>query len=121
VTVATLIDTNGKCIAQEFYFPNGGSHAQEADIGLEARAVMRGDTVLLTVSTQRFAQYVYFELPGFRAEQEYFHMEPQSELQVILHSNGRYESLVGTVHAVNAVKSARVVVTVSNTEGVQAC
>ena len=107
--VATLRDKNEELVVQTFYFPNGMSHLQEADVGLSARVTIAENTVLLTVSTKRFAQYVHFDLPGFRADQEYFHMEPNSELQVTLEGESS-GSLGGTVHAVNSMKSTQVVV-----------
>jgi beta-mannosidase len=63
-------------------------------------------TVELTVCTKRLAQSVHFDLPGFQAENEYFHMAPNSCAQVTLRGSGS-SNFLGHVHALNSERSAR--------------
>jgi beta-mannosidase len=83
--VATLRDADDAQLSQAVYFPNGFSNRRERDIGLEAN-MTRDEDGILTVSlkTQQFAQSVNFDVPGFIAQDEYFHLVPGSERKVRL-------------------------------------
>jgi beta-mannosidase len=105
--VATLRDPNGKQLAQAFHFPGGISALQEPDVGLSATATMvDAHTVELIVRTQRLAKGVYFDVPGYQAEDEFFHLAPNCEAHVLLRRTGT-QPLIGTVHAINSGKEAR--------------
>lgn len=110
--VATLADASGEPIAQAFHFPGGMSILAESDVGLSARAtVVDVETIELTVRTRRLARGVYFDLPGFQADVEYFNLAPNCEVRVRLQGTDRdvkNHSPNGTVHAVNSVREARV-------------
>ena len=81
-------------------------------MGLSARAFIRdAQTIELTVCTKRLAQSVHFDLPGFQADNEYFHLEPNSCIQVTLRGSGD-ASISGYVHALNSARSARIDVVV---------
>ena len=106
--VATLKDPQGTQLAQSFHFPDGIGGRSESDIGLSARATMLdAQTAELTVRTKRLAQGVHFDLPGFHADDDYFHLLPNTEARVTLRGVGSYP-LIGSVCAVNSIKSARV-------------
>lgn len=106
--VATLKNSQGKQLARAFHFPGGLGIQLEPDIGLSARATMVNSTTAeLTVQTKRFARGVYFDMPGFQAEDEYFHLPPESEAKIILKGTA-IRPFVGFVQAVNSIKSARV-------------
>jgi len=114
--VVTLTDASGKPIAQAFHFPGGMSALAESDVGLSALATaVDAGTIELTVRTRRLARGVYFDLPGFQADDEYFNLAPNSEVRVTFRraicGASRHEdtlSLNGTVHAVNSVREARI-------------
>ena len=102
VVVVTLMDEQGKQIAQAFHFPAGMPIEPQADLGLAARVTRLDDrTYELTVSTQRLALGVHFDIPGFEAAHEHFHLAPGSEARVVLKGEGG-EAPNGTVHAINA-------------------
>lgn len=106
--VATLRDRQGTQIAQAFHFPGGFSARAEADVGLSARATMLdAQTAELMVRTKRLAQAVHFDIPGFQADDDYFHLEPNAEMRVLL-SGKKNHPLMGSVCAVNSIKGARV-------------
>ena len=110
--VATLTDASGKQIAQAFHFPRGMSALRTTDVGLSALAKrVDAGTIELTLRTGQLARGVYFDLPGFQADDEYFNLAPNSEVRVTLRGASRDESsfsLNGTVHAVNSVRQARI-------------
>lgn len=106
--VVTLKNSQGEQLARAFHFPGGLGIQLEPDIGLSARATMVNSTSAeLTVQTKRLARGVYFDIPGFQAEDEYFHLPPESEAKIILKKTG-VRPLMGSVQAANSIKSARV-------------
>lgn len=102
-TVAvTLKDAQGQAIATAFHFPAGMQALFSADPGLSASAVMLDPcTAELTVATRKTALAVHFDIPGFEAVDEYFHMAPGSQARVVLRARQPAE-LLATVHALNA-------------------
>lgn len=106
--VATLRSQEGKNLAQAFHFPGGMSNQREIDIGLSAQATMvDSHTAEVTVRTRRLAQGVHFDVPGFQADNEFFHMEPHSEIRVLLRgTSGR--ALSGNVLSTNWAKYASI-------------
>ena len=91
------------------------SALRTTDVGLSALAAsVDAQTIELTVRTRQLARGVYFNLPGFQADDEYFNLAPNSEVRVTLRGARRDEStlsLNGTVHAVNAVREASIEMT----------
>jgi beta-mannosidase len=71
---------------------------REQSVGLSATR----SADMLTVTTQRFAQYVAIEGPGIEADDNYFHLAPGASRQVRLFAGTR-----GTVTAINAESGAR--------------
>jgi beta-mannosidase len=119
---ATLKDVHGTVLAASFHFPGGLNAQPESDVGLSASAFMRdAQTIELTVCTKRLAQSVHFDLPGFQADDEYFHLEPNDHARVTLRGTGN-APVSGYVHAVNSARSARinVLATATNDETVKA-
>ena len=110
VVVATLRDQkNGQQIAQAFHFPGGLSPNRQSAIGLSARATMLdADTAQVTVKTNKTAQGIYFDVPGFQAEDEYFHLPPNGE-KIVLLKRKTGLTLTGDVHAINSLNGARLV------------
>lgn len=87
-----------------FYFPGGLAATRNTGFGLSAKAVMTGPkTAELTLRTLRFAQGIHFDIPGFQADDEYFHLPPDCEMHITLH--GSRSSLAnGAVHAANSME-----------------
>jgi len=108
VVAVALRGVGGERIAQAFHFPAGMPLGPEGDVGLSAKAAMTGDgTAELTVSTRRLALGVHFDIPGFEAEDEYFHLAPCAQARVTLRRRGA-QALGGEVRAINAMRAAPV-------------
>lgn len=106
--VATLRDPQKKPLAQAFYFPGGLSALMENDIGLTARAIMLDDhTACLTVATRQLAQGVHLEAPGYEADTDYFHLAPNTEMELFLRATSTHP-LMGWVRSVNSKKAAQI-------------
>jgi beta-mannosidase len=105
---ATLKDQHGTVLATAFHFPGGLQAQPQSGVGLHALATMRdAQTIDLKICTTRLAQSVHVDLPGFHADDEYFHLEPHSETTVTLRGVGT-EAMSGFVHALNSARSARI-------------
>ena len=90
--------------AQAFYFVGGLKTTQEPDVGLHAQAIFVDRyTAVVIVKTQRLAIGVHFDVPGFQADDDYFHLQPQSEIRVTLRSAG-HQTFSGQVIAANSVR-----------------
>lgn len=100
----------GGVVSEAFYLPLGPGRPQEPDLGLEARASLRGDVWELTVSTRRFAQWIVIEVPGFCPEDSWFHLAPGGERNVMLRALGDGTSPKGRVRALNSLHSSPIVV-----------
>ena len=103
---ATLRDAGGHLLGRTFFFNQGSLGAQQPDVGLQARAVMLdAHTAQVTVRTARLAYSVYFEADGFEPDDDYFHLPPDSETNVVLRA-ACARPLSGFVHALNSTRSA---------------
>jgi len=72
------------------------------DPGLSATATQLDEcTAQVTVTTHRVALAVHFDIPGFVAADEFFHMAPASQARVVLRSPKPAE-LHGRVSALNS-------------------
>lgn len=100
--VATLRDAQGTELACGFHFPAGWSAIQEADVGLAA--AVHWDTPLharVAVSSRRLALGVHFDIPGFVADDEHFHLAPGAQVTSILRTS-EPRPLAGSVQAINS-------------------
>jgi beta-mannosidase len=109
MVVATLRGGDGERLAQAFHFPEGLPSQRLRDIGLAARAQMNDDgSAELTVTTRGFAQSISVDVPGFVAQDEYFHLEPGGTrtLRLVPQSARAVPALRGSVSALNAWTAA---------------
>ena len=95
--------------AEFFYFPLGLPNAVTADVGLEASTVVRPDgRFQVEVRTRHFAQSVRLDVPGFDADDQYFHLAPNDTRRVMLMPRvGAPKSPEGTAQALNAAAPTR--------------
>jgi beta-mannosidase len=100
----------GDTVSEAFHLPLGLGRPQEPDLGLEAHAVPGGDDWQLTVLTRRFAQWVVIDVPGFAAEDSWFHLAPGSQRTVMLRPLDGSPTPKGRVRALNGLHSSPVVV-----------
>jgi beta-mannosidase len=106
--VVTLRDPLGVQLAQAFHFPGGLGAQPRIDVGLRASVSVTGErTAQLLIATDRLAQGVHIDIPGFEPEDDYFHLAPGAEAHVTLRgAAGAAPS--GAVHAINSSRSTRV-------------
>jgi beta-mannosidase len=108
--VRVRLEADGDSVSESFYLPLGPGRPQEPDLGLEAVAGLVGDTWQLTVRTQRFAQWVVIDVPGFAPQDSWFHLAPGSQRTVMLRQLAAGTTPKGRVRALNGLHSSSVVV-----------
>ncbi|MDB4988333.1 MAG: mndB [Myxococcaceae bacterium] len=82
--ITARLQTDGGLSSRVFHFPGGYARAQELEIGLSGTAVERDGRPGILIKTRRFAQCVTLEVDGFRALDDWFHLEPGGERWVEL-------------------------------------
>jgi beta-mannosidase len=104
VIVARLLGAADAVLAETFLFPLGMGEllAQRgAGIGLSVDADLQGENAQLTLRSRRLALDVHFDIPGWQAEDEHFHMAPGASRQVRLRRTRARAGLAGQVLASN--------------------
>jgi beta-mannosidase len=112
LVVGTLTREDGAVLARDFFFPLGPGCAVESDLGLTASAqtLPNGDVDLL-VRSERAARFVTVRTPGFRAEDQYFHLAPGGEHPVRLQRLQAESTLRGEVRALNSAVGCKILST----------
>jgi beta-mannosidase len=74
------LDREGVRVSEQVFLPAGQGRPLEQDVGLVASASRAGSGAegewILTVSTERLAQWVAIDVPGYRASDSWFHLAP---------------------------------------------
>jgi beta-mannosidase len=110
---AALLREDGQgSVAETFHFPQGLPNSPGLEAGLTASAVRAGDAWRLKILSGGFAQSVHIETPGFTADDQYFHMIPNSTRTLNLRprNSSARNAPEGTVHALNAASPCRIAV-----------
>jgi beta-mannosidase len=106
IVAATLRTEGGMAEARAIHFIGGCPVGREKDVGLAASAqVPPAGLPRLLVSTRRFAQSVHIHVPGYRPDDDYFHVLPGDERTITLRPNNAgapAPRLSGTLRALNA-------------------
>lgn len=76
---ARLLADDGSESSTAWFLPAGHGRPVEHDLGLRARVTVDGDTATLHVSTERFAQFVSIDAPGWLPADDWFHLAPGDE------------------------------------------
>ena len=92
--------------AEQFWFPAGLAATRVPDVGLAAQ--LAGD--VLTVSAQRFAQFVTIDAPGYLPSDDGFHLAPGQRREIALTRTGA-PIKSGTIAASNAEATAKIATT----------
>jgi beta-mannosidase len=109
LVVGTLRSELG-VVGQSFHFPLGHAFPAQHDLGIQASARPVDDgTYLLKIKTKRFAQAVAVEARGYVAADNYFHLEPGAEREVLLRPHGAPQAFEGTVRPLNAFAPTMIV------------
>ncbi len=96
-------------LATAFHFPLGRAFPRERALGLSASArpaALGGYD--LTVRTRLFAQAIAIDIPGYRPDDNHFHLAPDGERTVRLRPLGPPRPPAGTVQALNGAAPARI-------------
>lgn len=104
VMLATLSDSDGNEIAEDFYFPCGLPFGIDPEIGLTAEIRSSEQGYAVTVGTTGFAQSVRIEVDGYRPADQYFHLAPGARRVVPLKAiaDASPRPIRGIVSALNA-------------------
>jgi beta-mannosidase len=111
---ATLLSEQNEILSMTCHFPVGYATHREHDLDLRATGVLQGDgSVIVTLNTERLAQFVYFAADGFVADDEYFHLLPRSSRTVVLRPvpGQPTKPLRGSVQAINTHAVSRIELT----------
>jgi beta-mannosidase len=102
VAVATLKSPEGAPLTEDtHYFVGQLPNQQLPDVGLTASAVALDETIDLRVSATSFAQSVSIDVPGYVADDSYFHLSPGQERRVRLQRRLASAKPRGHVQALN--------------------
>jgi len=108
LVTAVLTDRSGRILGRADHLPGGPARNVDPDIGLQALLVGADEGgCLLRVSTLRFAQYVQIDVPGYVADDSWFHLPPDGSRTVRLapepgagpEPRGRVRALNSGTHA----------------------
>ena len=89
VVVARLLGEDGATLAAATFLPDGPGRPVQAEVGLQATLhPVDEEAWSLSVSTRRFAQFVSVDIPGFRLDDSWFHLEPGGTAVLGLHRVG---------------------------------
>jgi beta-mannosidase len=101
---------DGTVLAETSFLPGGPARTRLPEIGLQTSLRPVDDQAWsLFISTRSFAQFVCVDVPGFRSEDSWFHLEPGGSLVTVLHSErSGGPAPRGQVRALNAVLAASV-------------
>ncbi len=109
VVAASLFETDGSLLSRAFFLPGQRLRVVEPDLGLRARLTEATDgTYVVEVSTERFAQWVSFDVVGWVPEDSWFHLAPDAPVAIRLHPTDGVEAPPrGSVTALNSGRPAR--------------
>jgi beta-mannosidase len=104
LVTAELVDASGRRVSRVDYLPGGPARGLDPDVGLQAVLEAADRTSwLLRISARRFAQFVQVDVPGFIADDSWFHLPPGGERTVVLRPTpGSDGGPKGRVRALNS-------------------
>jgi len=110
LAVGTL-RSGGHIVGKAFYFPLGHAFDLERDAGVRATArPASGGAHVVRVKAARFAQAIAVDAPGYVPHDNYFHLEPGGERDILLRpSSASPQELRGTVRPLNAFAATPIV------------
>ncbi|RJS27317.1 glycoside hydrolase family 2 protein [Corallococcus sp. H22C18031201] len=110
LTIALMRErATGRVLQRVFHLPVATRASPPREPGLEAHASPLGDGGhLVRVRAKRFAQSVWFDVPGHVPEDNYFHLAPGEERAVVLRPRPSARPFRGFVQALNAASPQRI-------------
>ena len=114
VVVVTLRNTEKQVVSEAFYFPGKRQISVEKNVQVHAAASeLEGGNYLLTLRSDTLLQAVHFDVKGFYPVDNYFHLAPQRDKEVLFikhkEGGGKFKGYVESVNLsepVNMVKSS---------------
>src|SRR5262249_29888556 len=104
VVAARLRADDEQLLAQAFHLPLG-LEKNAYDVGLAASLTpMTDGRYLLIASSERFAEFVVVEAPGYLPSDNYFHLAPKIPWRVVLEPHGAKQSPRGKLRALNSTR-----------------
>lgn len=110
--VVSLNAADGPLLSRAFHFPGGIGLPADPALGLGAMAKRFADGSLrVVVGSRHVAVGVHFDVPGYVADDEFFHLLPGETREVILRPQGGAtpRTWYGSVSAVNSVVGSAIV------------
>ncbi len=111
LVVAQLVErATGRLLSDAFFFPQGLPQAEAQDLGLTCEFTNAPDGGLqLLLRSQRFAQSVFIDVPGYLPEDNYLHLAPNAARQIRLQASADAgPEARGRVHALNSRQVAKI-------------
>jgi beta-mannosidase len=111
IMACRLIKSDGTEVSENFLFPHSQSlpKLQNAQIIAHAKQVDQ-DTIELTITSDRFLQFVRIVSKGYRAEDNYFHLSPEREKRIRLTKVQDETTLFkGKIEAINLCNSFKII------------
>ena len=108
---AALVTGEGTELAHDFHFLLGHRRMPVSDPGLSAEAqVLTDDELRVAVRADRLARFVTVQIPGYRADDQYFHLAPGLAHQVSLRKTRADAEPRGELRAMNATRPCKIVI-----------
>lgn len=108
--VAQLYDSNQVLISQKVYASPSITHHLNGAIGFQATVKFESEGVYhLSISTEHPAYFVNIEVNGFQLSDNYFHVMPNFEHQVILRGISSHQAPIIKVRALNTSALAKII------------
>jgi beta-mannosidase len=110
LVTAELVDASGQVLADTGYLPGGPARASVPDVGLQTVTEAADDgSWRIHVSARRFAQYIHVDVPGFVADDSWFHLPPGGHRTTVLQADPGGPAVPrGWVRALNSVVAGAV-------------
>jgi beta-mannosidase len=110
VAIATLLDERQRVVSEGHYFPVAREPAVLPAFSLQAEALSLPDgSVDVTLQTDRFLHAVTFDVKGFLADDNYFHLSPLRPKTVRLTPTNQSQSrFSGYVEALNLSEPVKI-------------
>ncbi len=110
LVVARLRGEDDTVLATATFLPDGPRRPLQSEVGLQATLhPVDEEAWSLSIATRRFAQFVSVDIPGFRPDDSWFHLEPGGSTEIGLHRVGSGDKPPnGQVRALNSAEVLRV-------------
>jgi len=112
VVAASLFDDGGECLAEAVFFAGNRKTETQSQVNLIAEAQLQDNgEVILELECDVLLQAVHFDIKGYTASEEYFHLLPGRRKRICLRSNGETVSRFrGYVESISLEEAVGIVV-----------